>query len=852
MTYFVCVCLFFLQLRGLLSLPCKACLPLRHTHRCCCVSLGEMWTRQLHRQVIPPQSKKIHNLCSHITHTRTKPAEVQPLQLEDLVPRGGEASAWRSSLQAEQLEDVRISSMSGNSPACSCWAMHDSRPLMVFANTDPVGEKNPGAGLGGVVVDQSSLKRLWEFSMPFSASCCDFDGSTMLFGDLAGDCYMARPDFSASMFNPSWQQYSLPQESLLRGVGGSSFEIRKSVSAVVCCPGDAAFYATENMNFHQWDYQRPREPVHSAQVWPLGRRTNCAAVDPESGRISLVGSSDGWIQMLDNRVVSKFRIHASIWTSPNAHAGGGVRTVKWHPQISTLFSSGGDDGRICLWDSRQATKPLVCIPSAHGIGVLDAEWSTYHPELLVSVGVDSAVSIWNFAKSGGERLVARISPLTNMRPLGVGVHANTVIVGDSFGGFVEAAMGPSFLRRMIPRHPALVAATPNQQIADHLYLRDLVPAFAAVSERIDQLASAGSYEQAWALIQLCYPREIVPGKEAPTEAQLQDTFESLASHLPARIPIPDEAAASFRNIKQLKLLLELHQLLVRGAWREALNMTDKLCKYYEKLQSGGGTTAAIIQPGVLKDVVQMVASNHYLSGVTMGCKLLRAMSEEEYAKNSPLTRFLLSPTVFDGFAGAVSQVPSGLHYVLTNQKVGLSQVDFVRDFTSRLWGDNPMQRVDKMMRKTEQSMISICQTPNRIYLASLAQTAQWQKFLLVYATLSTSCAGCDFANSVLPALFESFALALMDDWVSAVLSEQFDLAKAKLVSSLAALVLGSFPDLMPPGCLRKASAWLARLASVVPRAEASTLHAHMVQEISNVAAVDDSLKSFLSAMQSRA
>ncbi len=70
-------------------------------------------------------------------------------------------------------------------------------------------------------------------------------------------------------------------------------------------------------------------------------------------------------------------------------------------------------------------------------------------------------------------------------------------------------------------------------------------------------------------------------------------------------------------------------------------------------------------------------------------------------------------------------------------QVGLSQVEFVRDFTSRMWNsESPFSRVQKMMKKTETTLVSVSATVNRVYLGSLLQTGSFAKFFACAATIS--------------------------------------------------------------------------------------------------------------------
>jgi hypothetical protein len=120
-------------------------------------------------------------------------------------------------------------------------------------------------------------------------------------------------------------------------------------------------------------------------------------------------------------------------------------------------------------------------------------------------------------------------------------------------------------------------------------------------------------------------------------------------------------------------------------WREAFSLTDDICKALRK--SAQRKDVVQISPEIVQDAVSMVMRHHYLSGLTMGCKvrkkkkkhtlvvvltkkqILRVLKEEEFSRFSGLTKALLSPTVYDGFSGGASQASSDLNYVLTHAKV---------------------------------------------------------------------------------------------------------------------------------------------------------------------------------------
>jgi hypothetical protein len=114
-------------------------------------------------------------------------------------------------------------------------------------------------------------------------------------------------------------------------------------------------------------------------------------------------------------------------------------------------------------------------------------------------------------------------------------------------------------------------------------------------------------------------------------------------------------------------ILHLFGACNQELWREAFGFTDDICKGLRK--AGQRKDSLQINPDIVTDTVAMVLRHHYLSGVSMGGKILRALKEEEFGRFSSLTRLLLSPTVFDGFVGGAAQASTDLDYVLSNAKV---------------------------------------------------------------------------------------------------------------------------------------------------------------------------------------
>jgi len=68
--------------------------------------------------------------------------------------------------------------------------------------------------------------------------------------------------------------------------------------------------------------------------------------------------------------------------------------VDANPVTSHLLASGGDDGRISLWDVRKPATPVLALPAEHGHWVYNVKYNPLHEQLLLSGGTDSRVVLW--------------------------------------------------------------------------------------------------------------------------------------------------------------------------------------------------------------------------------------------------------------------------------------------------------------------------------------------------------------------------------------------------------------------------------------------------------------------------
>jgi hypothetical protein len=689
-------------------------------------------------------------------------------------------AAWRvAALVPADKPLVTLRGSSTGAATASLWRMHDKLPFCVFANC---GER---AFVFDVVAD--TVGRTLE--QPFVATAADMRGGIVALG-VSGGTQVMRVDWASDGAagggggggGGTWQLYPL------EGATGRG-QVRCAVEAVACSPGEKLFGAAETHSFHLWDYTRA-QPMLSVAAWALGVRSSCASVDGTAGTQCLLGSRRGGVLMLDYRLKNKSSGFA--WRLPDAHGAEGVSDLAWHPHVAHWFATAGCDGRVRLWDARATRAPVGEVSLAHAGGVAGLAWCPGHSELLATVGTDRSAALWNWRLEPAGRL--RVQGFGEHRLLGVGWTEGAMVAGDARGNLAMGTPTSALLQSMCPRS----ARQKEEPIRRLLYARDLAAAFPLVVERAQHLLQVNQPEEALELVELCYPRrlaasELAGPEEAP--AAFARDLVATAQFLPPQFAMPAQVEGSLRAIKRLRMLLLLQQMRAKELWREAMGVTDELAKYLRKGAAKEGGPE--IGPETVRDTVAMVLRHHHLGGLTMGAKLLRALREEDFARFGILTRLLLSPTVFDGYAGGggLAQASGDLEYVLGSAKVGLSQVDFVRDFAARMWASEaPFARIEKMMKKTEHTLVSVCATVNRVYLGSLLQTGAYAKFFAAAATVVQAAPHCDLSGSVLGAVLVPRAAALACDWALALLEElraAFVLGTARTLIQLLAIMLTS-------------------------------------------------------------
>ncbi|KAF4531201.1 hypothetical protein B566_EDAN019248, partial [Ephemera danica] len=97
------------------------------------------------------------------------------------------------------------------------------------------------------------------------------------------------------------------------------------------------------------------------------------------------------IRIWDTRVSP---VKANKLTIPQAHEGD-VNVIHWN-RNEPMIVSGGDDGKVHVWDIRQFKSPVATFKH-HGAPITTVEWHPSESSVFASGGADDQIALWDLA-----------------------------------------------------------------------------------------------------------------------------------------------------------------------------------------------------------------------------------------------------------------------------------------------------------------------------------------------------------------------------------------------------------------------------------------------------------------------
>ncbi|CCW70379.1 unnamed protein product [Phytomonas sp. Hart1] len=110
---------------------------------------------------------------------------------------------------------------------------------------------------------------------------------------------------------------------------------------------------------------------------------------PGSDRIVLSGNYEGDLMLVDTRGAGL--ANGLTFAMRKSYA---VSCAEFNPLLPFSLAAASSDGTFAVFDVRRASDPIYVVPSLQG-DVTALQWFKLHPDLLLTAGADSSVSMWS-------------------------------------------------------------------------------------------------------------------------------------------------------------------------------------------------------------------------------------------------------------------------------------------------------------------------------------------------------------------------------------------------------------------------------------------------------------------------
>jgi len=505
---------------------------------------------------------------------------------------------------------------------------------------------------------EPTLSEIAAVPLPRRAFCCDWvsDGRVLLGCDSGSVLVLSSCDAAATI--------AVAADLRPDPIGThSSSSSNHPVRSVAACPYDTSAFATvEGEAFRVWAVDataadaRPvltRKPLQQYQHQQAGATLHRFAWSPHNEAIAAISAALHMLAFID------IRLDRPVVARKDAAHSRRLSALAWSPYVPYWLATGGQDACVKIWDLRNAARPALCLE--HCVGTINSiAWDTRHPELLAVGSNDAGLSccslelrpdylLWSHSARSAV-VAAGFAPTCKSQSCCFGV--------SDAGSVIVATMADSFFLPLIAERKVF-SDTSSRDVAQQVYLRQFRKAFSAAYQLALSLEAQKKPEEALAVLNLCYQREVQTAvdftalnTQAPSEELFSQDVAGIAIQVPPgyheRFATEIDPSLSV-DIEQLKLVLELQIMLQKKQTNAIMARHKDICDSLRKDRTR-------IDVALLYQIVRAELETDYIKTVgEFGVDLaLFFAASRNFSAFSPIAHLLLWPTIFDEEAACAS------------------------------------------------------------------------------------------------------------------------------------------------------------------------------------------------------
>eukprot|EP00474_Spongospora_subterranea_P004695 CRZ05153.1 hypothetical protein [Spongospora subterranea] len=690
-------------------------------------------------------------------------------------------SQWRlptclAGISSSMIGDLELTHLPENFhlPQSTCMAVHNSSETLVFGSST-INSRINGEMQFITCTGYSKLESLRKCAQPDSCASLSWIDDRLVCGTGTGDVILYRIEDSRSLQRVptpsatfSHKKYSTADTTSSR-IPGSRPSSRRICSVRINPMDVDVFSSMENNRMHIWNFGRTESSIFSGKA--ATSAVFVAEWSPHQQSQLMTGGVNGAIKLFDTRQIVKSPDRAIAWKSPAVHTDS-IRAISWSPLVRNWVATACDDSKIRIFDLRMSKDP-VQILEGHTNAVRSIAWSNSHSEIILSGGLDGACRLWNLRLPphylmntcdalDGTVIGCEFSPL----------HPSYYYTLTSEGSLHFAEMARDFFDTFV-FHRFPESSPKELEIESLMYCRDLERAHAFVAERAAQLWTEQRYDQMAKLLQMCSETSFdsVLGE---SHSCIDDLVTKLSCYVSPFATLKTVASDKSTSIIQtLRTRLAIQNIIQSQQPLDLLNLEPDIFKLLS-------VNPDAFDSDQLNAVIQAIMPLDFLRALKITLRVAEIF--REHSRFSDLITILLlfmSPTVFDPQPECLDfvTIPAlfkkanvALDRDLRNPKIVIPQLELMFKVHTALAKPYAAATIIEVMEDQQASKI-IPSSIHRLYFNALLQQEHYDKLYILGAQLCQQLEGYCFAQVILefledaafPKLSQFFTKGCMED-----------------------------------------------------------------------------------------